>query len=179
MQSHHRNNSFYILNSIHDLRLFYSQLHGTLRLVNRRYGIPILLYTISTLTYSVTLFYVEIVCLQNIIRNYSDSKSNLGGAMLLGLYTAKLVLFLWLITCCHKTSKEAREILIDVHKLLVYPNTGHRIRSEIHRFSSLLRDVRVAFNICGFFPLNVQFLCWSFSIVFTYVLVLVQLNSKK
>jgi len=173
------NNSIYIINSIHDLRLIYSQLHDTLRHVHRRYGMPILLYTISTLTYCVPMFYLEIVQLQNIFYNYGDSKSYLDGALVLGLYTAHLVFFLWLITCCHITSKEANEILIDIHKLLVYPHTGHRVCSELHSFCSLLRDVRVTFNICGFFTFNLQFLCWSLSIVFTYVLVLVQLNWKK
>lgn len=172
------NNSIYIINSIHDLRLIYSQLHDTLSLVNRRYGIPILLYTISTITYSVPMFYLEILYLQNIICNYGDSKSYLDGALLLGLYTQHLAFFLWLITCCHTTSKEASEILIGIHKLLVYPQTGHRVCSELYSFCSLLRDVRVEFNVCGFFTLNLQFLCWSLSIVFTYVLVLVQLNWK-
>jgi hypothetical protein len=172
------NNSIYIINSIHDLRLIYSQLHDTLLLVNRRYGIPVLLYTISTLTYSVPMLYLEIAYLQNIICNYGDSKSYLEGAVLLGLYTPHLVFFLWLITCCHTTSKEASEILIGIHKILVYPQTGHRVCSELRSFCSLLRDVRVEFNICGFFTLNLHVLCWSLSILFTCVLVLVQLNSK-
>lgn len=172
------NNSLYIINSIHDLRLIYSQLNDTLRLVNRRYGLPILLYTISTLTYSVPVLYFETVALQHVFCNYGDSKRYLDGAMLLGLCTPHLVFFLWLITCCHKTSKEASEILIDIHKLLVYPHTGHRVCSELHSFCSLLRDVRVEFNVCGVFTLNLHFLCWSLGIVFTYVLVLVQLNWK-
>jgi hypothetical protein len=172
------NNSIYIINSIHDLRLIYSQLHDTLRLVNGLYGIPILLYTISTITYFVPIFYLEIFRLQNIFCNYGDSKGHLDGALLLGLYTSQLVFFVWLIACCHITSKEASEILIDIHKLIVYPHTVHKVCSELHSFCSLLRDVRVEFNVCGFFTLNllVQFLCWSLSIVFTYVLVLVQLN---
>jgi hypothetical protein len=172
------NNSIYIINSIHELRLIYGQLHGILRLVNRRYGIPILLYTISTLTYSIPMIYLEIVSLQNIICNYGESKPYLQGTLLLGLHTPHLVFFLWLIACCHKTSKEVSETLIDVNKLLVYPNTGHRVSSELHSFCSMLRDVRVVFNVCGLFTLNLRFLCWSFSIVFTYVLVLVQLNWK-
>jgi hypothetical protein len=53
-------NSIYIINNIHVLRFIYSQLHDTLPLVNRHYRIPILLYVISTLTYSVPIFYLEI-----------------------------------------------------------------------------------------------------------------------
>ena len=172
------NNSIYIINSIHDLRLNYSQLHDALRLVNRSYGITILLYTISTLTYSVPMFYLVIFVVQIIVCSYGDSKSYLDATLLLGLFTPNLVFFLWLITCCHTTSKEGSEILIDIHKLLLYPHAGHRVCSEIHSFCSVLRDLRVEFNVCGFFTLNVQFLCWSLSIVLTYVLVLFQLNWK-
>jgi hypothetical protein len=172
------NHSIYIINTIHDLRLIYSQLHDTLLLVNKRYGIPILLYTISTLTYSIPMIYLEIVSVRNIIYDYRDPKQYLQGMILLGLYIPHLIFFLWLITCCHKTSNEASETLIDVNKLLVYPNTGHRVSSELHSFCSLLRDARVEFKVCGLFALNLRLLCWSFSIVFTYVLVLVQLNWK-
>jgi hypothetical protein len=124
------------------------------------------------------MIYLEIVSVQNIIRNYGDYKQYLKGMFLLGLYFPHLMFFLWLITCCHKTSKEASETLIDVNKLLVYPNTGHRVSSELHSFCSLLRDARVEFKVCGLFALNLRLLVWSFSIVFTYVLVLVQLNLK-
>jgi hypothetical protein len=101
------NNSVYIINSIHDLRLNYSQLHDTLRLVKRRYGIPILLYTISTLTYSVPMFYLEIVYLQNIICNYGDSKSYLDGALLLGLYTPHFSCG-WLLVVIQKVKKRVK-----------------------------------------------------------------------
>ena len=169
-------NSTCIINSIHDLRLIYSQLHDTLCLVNTRYGVPIFLYTISALTYSIPILYLEVLTLQNIVGKYVDSKGCVAAAELLGLYIPHLVFFMWLNMCCHKTSKEASETLTHVHKLLVYPNTGHRVNSELHNFCSLLRDVRIEFNICGLFDLNVHFLCWSLSVVFTYVLVLVQLN---
>jgi len=100
-------NSIYIINSIHDLQFIYSQLHDTLSLVNRRYRIPILLYTISTLTYSVPMFYLEIVYLQNIICNYGDSKSYLDGALLLGLYTPHLVFSCgWLLAVIQQVKKQ-------------------------------------------------------------------------
>ena len=171
-------NSTCIINSIHDLRLIYSQLHDTLCLVNTRYGVPIFLYTFSALTYSIPILYLEVLTLVNIVGKYVDSKGCVAAAELLGLYIPHLVFFMWLNMCCHKTSKEASETLTHVHKLLVCPNTGHRVNSELHNFCSLLRDVRIEFNICGLFDLNVHFLCWSLNVVFTYVLVLVQLNWK-
>jgi hypothetical protein len=170
------NNSNYIINSIHDLRILYNQLHDTLLLINRHYGIPILLYTISTLTCCIPAFYHGIVTLQNIICSYGDSKRYLEGALFLCLCVTQLLFFLWLIVCCHITGEEVSETLVYVHKLLLYPDTGHRINSELHSFCSLLRDVRVEFNVCGCFTLNLPFLCCSLSIVFTYALVLIQLN---
>jgi hypothetical protein len=87
------NNSDYIINSIHDLRLIYSQLHDTLLLINRRYGISIILFTICTLTYCIPTFYLGIVILQNIVCNYGDCKRNLEGALFLYLYVSQLLFF--------------------------------------------------------------------------------------
>jgi hypothetical protein len=71
------------------------------------------------------MFYLEIVYLQNIICSCDGSKCYLDGALLLGLYTPHPVILLCLIACCHTTNKKASEILIDIHKLLVYPHTNH------------------------------------------------------
>jgi len=112
-------NLIYVINSIHELLLICSHLHYTLGLVNRRYGIPIFLYTISTIKYSVPIFYLEIVNLQNAIRNYGDFKRYLDGSLLLGLCTPHLLFFCGWLLAVMQVKKRVKFLLIFTSYLYI------------------------------------------------------------
>jgi hypothetical protein len=168
--------SDYGMNNIRYIRIIFIQLYEALSLINKYYGILIFLYTVSTLVYSTPAFYLTVVILRNAISSYGDGEVYLKGALLVYLCVSNLILFLWLIVCCHQTTEELHRTPVHVQKLHLLPNIGSRFKSELNSFCFQLRDVKVEFNICGVFTLNLHFLCGVLSIVFTNILVLVQLN---
>jgi hypothetical protein len=77
---------------------------------------------------------------------------------------------------CHLTTNEVNNCVTQVQKLLLCHNFGHGALAELDRFASQLKNTKVEFNISGFFTLNLSFLGATVSAVFTYILVLIQLD---
>jgi hypothetical protein len=161
---------------IHDLQVVYSELYDVLHANNKSYGILILLEIISLLTSSVPTTYFGIIVIKECIFNNGDFYVYLKGIAAMCLSFFQLLTFLWLTTCCHSTSEEIHDTLVCVHKLLLYPNRRFWTTADLKRLAYQLANVKVEFTVCGFFTLNLQLLCGSVSIMFTYILVLNQFN---
>jgi hypothetical protein len=84
--------------------------------------------------------------------------------------------FLWLTICCHTTTDEVQDTLFCVQKLLLYPNAFSWSTADLKSLCFQLINLRVDFNVCGFFTLNLQFICGTVGILLSYIVVMNQLS---
>jgi hypothetical protein len=161
---------------IHDLQIAYSELYDVLHANNKSYGILILLEIITLLTSSVPVTYFGIIVLKEAVFNNGDFYVYLKGVVVMCLCFSQLLTFLWLTTCCHSTAEEIHDTIVCIHKLLLFPNRLFWTTADLKRLAYQLSNVKVEFSVCGFFTLNLQLLCGSVGIMFTYILVLNQFN---
>ena len=87
----------------------------------------------------------------------------------------KLPRFLWLTRCCHTGTEEVRDTSVCIQKLHLYQNSLCWSKSDMKNLLFKILNMKVGFNVCGFFTLNLQLFCASVSVVFTYILVLISL----
>jgi hypothetical protein len=76
-----------------------------------------------------------------------------------------LLNFLWLTICCHATTDEFQDTLVCVQKLHLYPNAFSSSTADLKRLCFQLINHRVDFSVCGFFILNLQFICGTVGIL--------------
>jgi hypothetical protein len=166
-------NNFY---TIRDLRLICSELCDVMRTNNKSYELLILLDVITILTSTVPVTYFGFMILKRAI--FENGTIQLYFTVLTNILLCAFILLalLWLTMCCQKTTEEMGNIFIGIQKLLLYPNALGWNTSEMKSFSSQMKNNKAEFNVCGFFTLNLQFFCASLSVIFTYILVLHQLN---
>jgi hypothetical protein len=91
-------------------------------------------------------------------------------------YELNFYMLLRRISCSHKVMEEVRKILLCTHKIQLCPNVTHGILFELSSFISQIKDVAVVFSACGIFTLDLQFLCATFGVIITYIIVLFQLS---
>jgi hypothetical protein len=161
---------------IHELQIVYSELYDVLHANNKSYGILILLETIMILSSSVSTTYFMIVILKEAVFSNGDFYVYFKGITVMCLCFSHLLIFFWLTTCCHSTAEEIHDTLVCVHKLLLHPNGLFWTSADLKRLAYQLANIKVEFSVCGFFTLNLQLLCGSVGIIFTYVLVLNQFS---
>jgi hypothetical protein len=161
---------------IYDLLTAYSEFHDLLDANGRSYGVLILLDIIMIFTNSVPATYFSVVVLKMALFDEGDVITYIKGAGIMCLCLFQLLTFLWLTACCHSTAEEVRNTLVCVHKLLLNPNRQFWTTADLKRLVYLLVNVKVEFNVCGFFSLNLQLLCGSVGVIFTYILVLNELT---
>lgn len=161
---------------IRDLQIVYSELYDVLHANNKSYGILILLEIITILTSSVITAYFGIIVLKEAVFNNGDFYVYAKGTAVMLLCFSQLLTFLWLTICCHSTAEEIHDTLICIHKLILYPNRLFWTTADLKRLAYQLANVKVEFSVCGLFTLNLQLLCGSVGIMFTYILVLNQFS---
>jgi hypothetical protein len=154
----------------------YSELYDVLHTNDKSYGILLLLEIINLLTTSVPTTYFGIIVLKEAIFNNGDFYVYLKGVAVMCLCFFQLLTFLWLTICCHSTVEEVHDTLVCVHKLLLHSNELFWNTADLKRLAYQLANVKVEFSVCGFFTLNLQLLCGSVGIIFTYILVLNQFS---
>jgi hypothetical protein len=164
------------VSKIRELRKMYSQLHDVLLHVNKCFGVPILLVIITIIITFIPSIYLSLFLLKDIIINQYGLDIYFKLAFLLFWCISVFSMYVWLISCCHMVTEEVNRVLLYVHKIQLCPNVTHGTIVELGSFTSQLRDVTVVFSVCGFFTLDLQFLCATFGFIVTYILVLFQLN---
>jgi hypothetical protein len=163
------------VSKIREMRKIYSQLHDVLLHINAYFGIPILLVIISVIIVFIPSIYLPLFMLHDIVNTfYIDINMKL--ALLLFWSMSIFSMYVWLISCCHTVTEEVHKILLCTHKIQLCPNVTHGILVEINSFTSQIKDVVVEFSVCGIFTINLQFLCATFGVIVTYILVLFQLS---
>jgi hypothetical protein len=160
--------------TIHDLQIIYSELYDVMRANKEGYEVLILLHVISVLTCIVPTVYYGFLTIKTAIFQHDQFYLFFRGASTFCICAFKLLTFLWLTVCCHKTTEEVQDIFVCIQKLLIYPNSLGWNKRELQGFIFQLKHMKVAFSICGFFTLDLQFFCGSVSVIFTYILVLNQ-----
>jgi hypothetical protein len=143
---------------------------------NKSFELFILFDVITILTSTVPATYSGVMTLKLAIVANGPIQLYLTGLINILVCAFMLIALLWLTMCCQKTTEEAGNIFIGIQKLLLYPNSLGWSTSEIKSFYSQMKNNKPEFNVCGFFTLNLQFFCASLSVIFTYILVLHQLN---
>jgi hypothetical protein len=163
---------------IHDLQIIYCELYDALQANNKSYGIIILLDIMTILTGTVHSTYFGVALLKEAAFNNGDFYAYFKGVLLLFACFFDLLTFLWLTICCHLTADEVQDTLVCIQKLRVYPNRLLWTTADLKLLSSQLKNLKVEFSVCGFFTLNLQFLCGSVGIIFSYILVLNQFSKR-
>jgi hypothetical protein len=161
---------------IHDLQIIYCELYDVLHINNKSYGIIILLDIMTILTSTVPLTYFGIILLKEAAFSNGDLNVYFKGISLMCVCFFHVLTFLWLTLCCHSTAEEVQDTLVCIQKLLLYPNRLSWTTGDLNCMFYQLVNVKVEFSVCGLFTLNLQFLCGSVGIIFTYILVLNQFN---
>jgi hypothetical protein len=161
---------------IRELRHIYSQLHDAVLFINKNYGTPILLTIISILLSFIPSLYLGVVLLKEAIVNRHELKEFILSATLLYWCMSILFMYVWLNSCCQSVTDEVHKLMVCIHKIQLCPNVTYGAVAELNSFTAQLKDTRAEFSVCGFFTLNLQFLCASFGVIATYIIVLPQLQ---
>jgi hypothetical protein len=170
------NSQNFVVSQILELRRIYCQLHDVLWLVNKYYGIPVLLLTTSIVTNFIPVFFAGILFIQNFIMGQREFVNYILIESYLFWCISTLFIFVWINSCCHLVTEEVHKLLLCIHKIQIYSNVSQSTIRELRSFVSQLKDMRVEFSVCGLFTLNLPFLCATLGIIATYVAVLFQLK---
>jgi hypothetical protein len=162
--------------TIRDLRLICSELCDVMHINNKCYELLILLYVITILTSTVPATYFGFMTLKRAIVENGPIQLYFTVLSYILVCAFMLLALLWLSMCGQKTTEEMGNICIGIQKLLLYPNGLGWSTSELKSFSFQMKNNKAEFSVFGFFTLNLQFFCASVSVIFTYILVLHQLN---
>jgi hypothetical protein len=159
-----------------ELRHIYCQLHDVLWLVNKYYGIPLLLLITATIVNFVNTFFMSIIFIKNVIFGEREFINYIMLTTDLCWCVSVLFIFVWIISCCHLVTEEVHKLLLCIQKILIYSNVSQSTIRELRSFVSQLKDMRVEFSVCGIFTLNLPYLFGTLSVITTYVAVLFQLQ---
>jgi hypothetical protein len=170
------NTRYFEVSQIIELRNIYCQLHEVLWLVNKCYGIPVLLLITSTVVNFIPTFFTGIKLVQNVIIGQGVFVNYIIIASYMCWCISILFTFVWIVSCCHLVTEEVHKLLLCIHKAQIYSNVTQSTISELRAFISQLKDMKVEFSVCGLFALNLPFLCGTLGVVTTYVTVLFQLK---
>jgi len=149
---------------IHLLRQIYSELYDITCLINDTYGIPVLAATCWMLTGVVYNLYETLISFE--IWGVSDV-----------LYAITYSIFFFKVTLiCHKATNEARSSSILVQKILLMGNCRNECIEELKMFSLQLQVMTNEYTASGFFSLNLSFFASVYSVIVSYIVILVQIK---
>ena len=149
---------------IHLLRQIYSELYDITCLINDTYGIPVLAATCWMLTGVVYSLYETLISFE--IWGVSDV-----------LYAITYSIFFFKVTLiCHKATNEARSSSILVQKILLMGNCRNECIEELKMFSLQLQVMTNEYTASGFFSLNLSFFASVYSVIVSYIVILVQIK---
>jgi hypothetical protein len=170
------NNRYLDVSQILELRHIYCQLHEVLWLVNKCYGIPVLLLLTSTMVNFIPSLFTVITFIKIIIMVESEFVNFMTLSSHLCWCISILFTFVWIVSCCHLVTEEVHKLLLCIHKVQIRSNMTQSSVRELISFISQLKDMKVEFSVCGLFALNLPFLFGTLGVITTYVTVLFQLQ---
>jgi gustatory receptor len=161
---------------VHTLRLAYINLYDTVTLINSHFGVPVLLQIFTLMMVCVTSYYYGLYIFNNLNANIGEASTFLKPCLLIISTSFYGILFVWMIVCCHGAMQEGKRGLICVQRVTACPTTKYNIVSELQNLSHQLKHMKVEFTACGIFVLNLPLLATIIGGIFTYILIMIQLD---
>jgi hypothetical protein len=147
----------------HSLRIILSELNYIVLLINGYYGVSVLAVTTWTVVTAVAL----------VLASLEDSFELYVSA---GYFICNFFLLFKMAASCHGAASESDVSKLLAQKLLLDPKLETKCIEELKMFSALLNTTKVEYSACGFFVLGFPFLCSVFSSIFSYIIIMIQLN---
>ncbi|KAJ9588481.1 hypothetical protein L9F63_018137, partial [Diploptera punctata] len=85
-----------------------------------------------------------------------------------------LFCFFWMAKLCSDIEEQVKLSVIIVQKFMLVSNIEHSTLTELERFSFQLNNIKMEFNICGIFTMNLRFLSSFLGVALTYLVILHQ-----
>ena len=149
---------------IHLLRQIYSELYDITCLINDTYGIPILATMCWILTAVLCSLYEALVYFK------VWGLAHIVVAVTYSLFFFKISFY------CHTATNEARSSTILVQKLLLVGNYRNECTKQLKMFSLQLQVMGHEYTACGFFSLNLKLFASVFSVIVSYIVIMVQMK---
>ncbi|KAJ4448916.1 hypothetical protein ANN_00308 [Periplaneta americana] len=156
------------VHKLRSIRLMHFELYDCVVLVNEYYGLPILLFILSSTISCVNCLYYVLYFIR-----LNDIVLIFFGIILCTLY---VMVFVLITTSCHQTAQEANKTAMYVQRIKALPGLQCRTVLELQNLSEQLREMRIEFSAWSFFRLDLSFLSTIIGGVITYILVMIQLN---
>jgi hypothetical protein len=163
-------------NHVQTLRLLYIEMYDTVQLIASHFGAPVLIQTLSVMMMCVLMLYSAFYFIYSADANSHGVKTYVIFCYLIFWAVIYITPFIWLVISCDQTAHEANRGVIYIQRVKASPHMGHDAVMELEKLSSQLKDMKVEFSVCGLVVLNLQLLCTFVGGIFTYILVMVQLN---
>jgi hypothetical protein len=170
------NNIYLDVSQILEMQHVYCQLYDVLWLVNKYYGIPVLLFLTTTMVSFIPSLFTVITLIKIVIVGKMESPYYMILSSHLCWCISILFTFVWIVSCCHLVTEEVQKLLLCIHKIQIHSNVTQISFRELRSFISQLKDMKVEFCVCGLFVLNLPFLFGTVGVISTYDIVLFQLQ---
>jgi hypothetical protein len=161
---------------VHTLRLAYINLYDTVTLINSQFGVQLLLQMFTLMMVCVTSYYYGLYIFDNLYAHIGEASRYVKPCLLIICTSLYGTLFAWMIVCCHEAMQEAKRGLICVQRVTACPNMKYSTVLELQNLSHQLKHMKVEFTACGIFVLNLPLLATIICGIFTYILIMIQLD---
>ncbi|PNF21470.1 hypothetical protein B7P43_G13502 [Cryptotermes secundus] len=158
------------------LRLLYIEMYDTVQMITSHFGVPILCHILSVMVTCVLMFYSSFHFIHDAVSNSEGVTTYIASCYLMFYGIVYVTPFVWLVISCDETAQDANRGVIHIQRAIASPYTGHDVITELEKLSNQLKDMKVEFSVCGLFVLNLPFLCTFVGGIFTYIIIMVQLN---
>ncbi|PNF21476.1 hypothetical protein B7P43_G13504 [Cryptotermes secundus] len=158
------------------LRLLYIEMYDTVQMITSHFGVPILCHILSVMVTCVLMFYSAFHFIHSAITNSEGVTTYIMSCYLIFYGIMYVTPFVWLVISCGDTAQDANRAVIHIHRAIASPYPGNDVITELEKLSNQLKDMKVEFSVCGLFVLNLPFLCTFVGGIFTYIIIMVQLN---
>jgi hypothetical protein len=158
------------------LRWLYIEMYDTVQLITSHFGVPILFHILSVMVSCVVSFYSAFHIINSAATNSEGVTTYILSCYLLFWGTVYVIPFVWLVISCDEAALDGNRGVIYIQRVKASPHMGHGGVTELEKLSSQLKDMKVQFSVCGLFVLNLPFLCTFLGGIFTYFIIMVQIN---
>lgn len=149
---------------IRSIRILYNELYDMVSVINFQYGFPILVMACWVLIELVLTVYSFLCCF------------TINTLKVAFYYIIFFFLFVKMATVCQFAENERQTSINLVHKLLLEDNIDEIDCKELGLLASQLRDMKIKYTACGFFTLNLPYLCSVTSLTVSYIIIMIQLQ---
>jgi hypothetical protein len=146
------------------LRVIFSELNHTIRLINEDCGMPVLAVTMWMLVSAVFVVFFTLL------------DSEYGEFTGIGYLMMVLCLLTKLATSCHTVGSEIDASKFFVQKLLLDDELHPKDMEELQMLSVQLNSTTAEYSAYGFFALDLPFLCSVIGVIISYIVIIVQMK---